>query len=80
MQTRTYKEYLTPNSTFAVQAALLQFFLKLISPDSKLISRHYHLLNEHHSIDIQRMGFVPIWHKDKLWGLIPKDYCGKNLT
>lgn len=67
MQTRTYKEYLTPNTTFAAQAALLHIFLKIISPANEWTSSLYHLINKHQFVNISRMGFLANWHNDEFW-------------
>ncbi len=60
-------KYLTPNTTFAAQAAMMHALLKIISPDSKWTDRLLELLNNHSFINPIRMGFTSNWQDDIFW-------------
>ena len=55
-----YRQYLTPNYTFAAQAAMIHVLLCIISPDSGWVSRVAALLDKHPNINLAAMGFTPI--------------------
>ncbi|TAK73121.1 MAG: Abi family protein, partial [Gammaproteobacteria bacterium] len=59
-----YIKYLTPNTTFAAQAAMIHVLLKIISPDSKWTARLYELFKNHPFINPTRMGFAIDWQDD----------------
>lgn len=63
-------KYLTPNTTFAAQAAMIHLLLKIISPDSKWTDRLFELLTTHPFINPARMGFTRNWQQDIFWGLV----------
>ena len=69
MQINGLKKYLTPNTTFAAQAAIIHIFLKIISPDSKWTLRLHELLTLHKFINPKKMGFLEKWEADEFWGI-----------
>lgn len=62
-----YSQYLTPNHTFAAQAAMIHIMLNVISPNCGWVSRLIELLNTHPNIDPAQMGFIRSWGKDTFW-------------
>lgn len=66
-QINEYTKYLTPNTTFAAQAAMIHLLLKIISPDSKWTAKIYDLIKSHAFIDPARMGFMTDWQNDGFW-------------
>lgn len=69
-----YKEYLTPNYTFAAQAAMMHIMLSVIVPNSTWHYRLIKLITDNLDIDPLRMGFKTNWHKDLFWNDI-KTFC-----
>lgn len=68
-QVNKYVKYLTPNTTFAAQSAMMHLLLKIISPDSKWTERLFELLNIYPVINQAKMGFIHNWQKDIFWGI-----------
>lgn len=64
-----YVKHLTPNTTFAAQAAMIHLLLKIISPDSRWTDRLFELLTTHPFVNPARMGFTSNWQKDIFWGI-----------
>jgi abortive infection bacteriophage resistance protein len=68
-QISEYVKYLTPNTTFAAQAAMMHLLLKIISPDSRWTNRLFELLTTHPFVNPARMGFTSNWQQDIFWGI-----------
>jgi len=68
-QFKDYKEYFTPATTFAAQAAMIHLFLKVISPDSKWTTRLHNLIKSCPFVEPTAMGFALEWEKDSFWDL-----------
>ena len=66
-QVAQYCEYLTPNTTFSAQAAMIHILLHAIDPDDQWVMRLHTLFCEHPFIDIHRMGFTADWHNALFW-------------
>lgn len=65
--TKEHQNYLSPNDSFAAQAAMLHLLLRVISPDSEWTTNLYKLIRKSNFIDTTMMGFAPGWEKDKFW-------------
>lgn len=64
-----YAQYMTPNTTFSAQAAIIHALLKIISPNSTWTTRLHKLLNNHPFINSTRMGFSSGWSDNQFWGI-----------
>lgn len=63
-----YKAYLKNNSRFCAQAAIINVFLDVISPESNWSQNLYSLMVDHPEIHVGRMGFSKDWYVDPFWG------------
>lgn len=66
-QLSEYSKYLTPNTTFSAQAAMIHLLLNVISPESKWTKRLYELIKNHSFINPSLMGFSLEWYNDEFW-------------
>jgi abortive infection bacteriophage resistance protein len=62
-----YRKYLTPNHTFAAQAAMIHIMLNRVSPNSDWVIHLVKLLEKYPNINLARMGFQQGWEKETFW-------------
>jgi len=65
--TTSLEKYLQNNRTLAAQATILNFLIKVTTPDTKWSERLIHFLNASKNIKIIEMGFNSSWFSDKFW-------------
>ncbi len=64
---KKFSDDLTSQDRFYAQAVLIQVLLKVILPDSGWSHSLCKLLNEHPTVDIEKMGFPVNWTAKDLW-------------
>ena len=65
--TTSLEKYLHNNKTLAAQATILNYLIKVITPDTKWSERLINFLNANKNIKIIEMGFNSSWFSDKFW-------------
>ena len=62
-----YRAYLENNTCFAAQAAILNIFLRIVSPENQWSQHLFDLMEKHPLINITKMGFKEGWINDQFW-------------
>jgi abortive infection bacteriophage resistance protein len=61
------EKYMQNNRTLAAQATILNYLIKVITPDTKWSERLINFLNTTKNVNIMEMGFNSTWFKDEFW-------------
>lgn len=64
---KSLEKYLHNNRTLAAQATVLNYLIKVITPDTQWSKRLIKFLNDNENVNIMEMGFNSVWFEDEFW-------------